>query len=258
MQVVLEVHKSEKILLHLQRKENFREGAAVGSSMPVRKKNRLNVCPGFGLFLPLKHSYMKEIVSLDQLDVVNGRYSYADYLTWKIEQTVELIKGKILAMSAPSRYHQRISWLLSGKVYTHFKNHPCHAYAAPFDVRLYDKRKSAKANKDVYSVVQPDLCVICDLEKLDEKGCLGAPDLVVEILSRGNSTKEMKIKKQLYEESGIREYWILDPEHEYALQFHLTEAGVYSPATICVKEEVLISVVFPDLNVPLEEIFVGD
>lgn len=201
---------------------------------------------------------MKEIVSLDQLDVVNGRYTYADYLTWKFEQAIELIRGKILAMSAPSRHHQRISWLLSGKVYTHFKNHPCHAYTAPFDVRLYDKRKSAKANKDIYSVVQPDLCVICDLEKLDDRGCLGAPDLVVEILSRGNSTKEMKIKKQLYEESGIREYWILDPEHECAFQFHLTEAGAYSPATIYVKEDAVNCVVFPDLKVPLEEIFVGD
>jgi Uma2 family endonuclease len=140
-------------------------------------------------------------------------------------------------------------------VYNHCKEHPCHAYTAPFDVRLYDKQKSAKANKDIFSVVQPDLCVICDLEKLDERGCLGAPDLVVEILSRGNSTKEMKTKKQLYEESGIREYWIFDPEHECAFQFYLTEAGVYSPPTIYVKEDVLNCFVFPDLKISLEEIF---
>jgi len=201
---------------------------------------------------------MKEIVSLDQLDVVNGRYTYADYLTWKIEQAVELIKGKILAMSAPSRYHQDISRELSGVFYNHFRNHRCRFYAAPFDVRLLDKRKSAKANKDIFSVVQPDLCVICDLDKLDEKGCLGAPDLVVEILSRGNSTKEMRTKKQLYEENGIREYWIVDPEHEYAFQFHLTDAGVYSPATIYVKEDVLHCVIFPELKIPLEEVFQMD
>lgn len=198
---------------------------------------------------------MAEISSLDQLDVVNGRYSYADYLTWKFEQTVELIKGKILAMSAPSRYHQDISWQLGGIFYNHFKNHPCRAYAAPFDVRLPDKRKSAKANKEIFSVVQPDLCVICDLQKLDEKGCLGAPDLVVEILSRGNSTKEMKLKKQLYEENEIREYWIFDPEHGYAFQFHLTDAAIYSPATIYVKEEMLTSVIFPDLHINLDEVF---
>lgn len=201
---------------------------------------------------------MKDISHLDQLDLVNGHYSYADYLTWKFEQAVELIKGRILAKSAPNRYHQGISWQLSGIFFNHFKNHPCRAYAAPFDVRLPDKNKSAKANKQIFSVVQPDLFVICDLKKLDEKGCLGAPDLVVEILSKGNSTKEMKIKKDLYEENGILEYWIFDPERECAFQFHLTEAGVYSPATIYVKEETLKCVIFPDLNIRLEEIFRPD
>ena len=89
---------------------------------------------------------MKDIVSLDQLDLVNGIYSYADYLTWKFEQAVELIKGKILPMAAPSRVHQDISRELNGVFYEHFKKHACRFYAAPFDVRLYDKRKSEKAN----------------------------------------------------------------------------------------------------------------
>lgn len=198
---------------------------------------------------------MGEIVSLDQLDVEHGRYSYADYLTWKFEQTVELIKGKIMALSAPSRYHQEISRELSGMFYNYFRTHTCRYYAAPFDVRLLDKRKSARANKDIYSVVQPDLCIVCDLEKLDEKGCLGAPDLVVEILSKGNSTKEMKIKKQLYEENEIREYWIIDPDHECAFQFFLTDAGVYSPVTIYVKEDTLRCAIFPALEISLEEVF---
>ena len=201
---------------------------------------------------------MQEILSLDQLDVENGRYSYADYLTWKFEQTVELVKGKVLAMSAPSRYHQDISWRLSGLFYNFLKNSECRAYAAPFDVRLLDRRKSAKANKDIFTVVQPDICVICDKSKLDEKGCIGAPDLVVEILSRGNSVKEMKIKKQLYEENEIREYWIFDPEHGYAFQFHLTKAGVYSPANIYVKDDILESVIFPDLKINLDEVFQFD
>jgi Uma2 family endonuclease len=201
---------------------------------------------------------MKEILSLDQLDVENGQYSYDDYLTWKFEQTVELIKGKILAMAAPNRFHQGISWQLSGIFYNHFKNHSCRAYTAPFDVRLCDKQKSAKANKEILTVVQPDICVICDLKKLDEKGCLGAPDLVVEILSKGNSTKEMKVKKQLYEENEIREYWIFDPERECAFQFHLTDAGVYSPATIYVKEDILNCAIFPALSIPLEEVFRSD
>jgi Uma2 family endonuclease len=97
--------------------------------------------------------------------------------------------------------------------------------------------------------------VICDRDKLDDKGCLGAPDLVVEILSPGNSSKEMKLKKMLYEESGVREYWIIDPEHETAFQFHLTDATVYSPATIYVSDDVLNCVVFPGLTVSLSAVF---
>jgi Uma2 family endonuclease len=198
---------------------------------------------------------MGHIINIEQLDLKNGLYTYADYLTWQFEQTVEIIKGKILPMSAPSRKHQEISRELNGLFFEHFKQHKCRFYAAPFDVRLLDKSKSAKANKNIVTVVQPDICIVCDLEKLDDKGCLGAPDLVVEILSLGNSTKEMKTKKQLYEENEIREYWIVDPERECAFQFHLTELGVYSPATIYVKEEVLECVIFPDLKVALEDIF---
>jgi Uma2 family endonuclease len=198
---------------------------------------------------------MGYIINIEQLDLKNGLYTYADYLTWQFEQTVEIIKGKILPMSAPSRKHQEISRELNGLFFEHFKQHKCRFYAAPFDVRLLDKSKSAKANKNIVTVVQPDICIVCDLEKLDDKGCLGAPDLVVEILSPGNSTKEMKTKKQLYEENEIREYWIVDPERECAFQFHLTELGVYSPATIYVKEEVLECVIFPDLKVAMEDIF---
>lgn len=198
---------------------------------------------------------MENIVSLSQLDLVNGVYSYADYLTWQFEQTVELIKGKVFPMSAPSRKHQSVSWQLTLAIGNHFSKHTCKAFAAPFDVRLYDKRKSAKANKDVYTVVQPDICIICDLDKLDDKGCLGAPDLVVEILSPGNSSKEMKTKKLLYEENVIQEYWIIDPEHENAFQFHLTDEGVYSFATIYVNDDTFNSVIFPGLMIDLNEIF---
>lgn len=199
---------------------------------------------------------MSEITSLSQLDL-NGKYSYADYLSWKIEEALEIIKGRIMLMSAPNRKHQDISREINGAFYNFFKKHQCKFYTAPFDVRLLDRQKSAKANKDVFSVVQPDVCVVCDENKLDEKGCLGAPDLVVEILSPGNSAKEMRIKKQLYEENEIREYWIFDPEHETVHQFHLTDAGVYSPANIYINEDTLNCVIFPDLKMSLEEVFAG-
>ena len=197
---------------------------------------------------------MKKITDISQLDP-NGVYTYADYLTWQFEQTVELIKGKLQKMAAPNRKHQKVSWQLSGRFYNAFKGLRCDAYAAPFDVRLLDKKKSLKANKDVLTVVQPDLCVICDKEKLDDKGCIGAPDLVVEILSASNSKKEMRTKKEIYEENEVKEYWIIDPTHETLLQYSLQENGTYTPPLIFVNDEIVQSTVFPTLQIDLSEIF---
>ncbi len=198
---------------------------------------------------------MEKITSLSQLDL-NGIYTYADYLTWQFEQAVELIKGKILPMAAPNTRHQRMSWQLSGILYSFLKKYQCQAFAAPFDVRLFDKEKTAKANKDVYTVIQPDICIICDLNKIDEKGCKGAPDLIVEILSPGNSKKEMRTKKRLYEENLVKEYWIVDFDHEQTFQFILDEQqAIYQPPVICVSDEVLECALFPDLKIDLEELF---
>ena len=194
------------------------------------------------------------ITSLSQLDP-NGTYTYADYLTWKFEQALELIRGKIRLMSAPSRIHQKISWRLTVIFDQHFKNHRCEAYAAPFDVRLYDRRKSLKADRDIYTVVQPDLCVVGDLEKLDERGCLGAPDLIIKILSPGNSAKEMRLKKDLYAEVGVREYWVVSTAHETITRFNLEGDGVYGRPLIFVNDERMPSEIFPDFEVQLSEVF---
>jgi Uma2 family endonuclease len=194
------------------------------------------------------------ITSITQLDP-NGIYSYADYLTWKFQDTLELFKGKIRPMAAPGRAHQKLSWKLTVVFDQHFKERPCETYAAPFDVRLYDRKKSVKADKDIYTVVQPDLCVICDLEKLDERGCLGAPDLIVEILSPGNSAREMRDKKLLYEEAGVREYWIIDPVHETITQFNPAENGQYGNPLIFVNDDLMPSVIFPDFKVRLSGVF---
>lgn len=143
---------------------------------------------------------LNEITDLNQLDL-DGNYTYTDYLKWKLKESVELIKGKIMAISpAPTRFHQDISLKLTLHFAKAFEDQQCKLYIAPFDVRFPDKDGKIK------NVVQPDLCVICDQNKLDEKGCLGAPDLVVEILSPGNTKKEMKYKYELYQEQGVKEY----------------------------------------------------
>lgn len=197
---------------------------------------------------------MAVITDISQLDP-NGTYTYADYLTWHIEQALEVIKGRIFPMAGPSRTHQRISLYLSAMFYNQFKNHPCEAYAAPFDVRLYDRKKSIKADKDIYTVVQPDLCVVCDLEKLDERGCLGAPDLVVEILSPGNSSREMRTKKDLYAEAGVREYWIVDPVHETVTRYNVATEDTYDRPLIFVSDEIMPSLIFPNLTLMLSDLF---
>lgn len=184
---------------------------------------------------------MDEITSLSQLDL-NGSYSYSDYLKWKFKERVEIIKGKIMAMSpAPNRLHQRISMKLTKAFLDVFDDHQCELYVAPFDVRFPD------SNGKIKTVVQPDLCVICDPNKLDEKGCIGAPDLIVEILSPGNSKREMKDKYELYQEQGVSEYWIVRPEEQH-IQIYVLENGRYIGVQPVVEGDVVTSIKFPALS----------
>ena len=189
-----------------------------------------------------------EITSLNQLDLVNGIYSYADYLVWKIKERVELLKGKILEMSAPSPIHQEISGNLQGALFVFLKNSKCKLYTAPFDVRFPQKGES-----QVYTVVQPDLCVVCDFEKIDSKGCVGAPDLVVEILSPGNSKKEMKSKFALDQEEGVREYWVVDPERELVFVY-VADNKKFKP-TIPIADDYVYSTIFPDFKIHTSDLF---
>ncbi|WP_100626953.1 Uma2 family endonuclease [Algoriphagus formosus] len=146
-------------------------------------------------------------------DVEYGRYSYADYLTWQFDEVVELIKGKIFkkAAAAPKRIHQRISGELFLQIGNFLKSQKCQVYSAPFDVRF---PKKSKEDSQIFDVVQPDICVIWDLDKLDDRGCLGAPDLIVEILSPSNNETELRYKFDLYESQGVKEYWIVSPENQ--------------------------------------------
>lgn len=189
-----------------------------------------------------------EITSLDQLDL-NGSYTYADYLKWKFSERVELFKGKILKMSpAPARKHQEISYNLNGVFYNRFRHQQCRVYSAPFDVKI--PRKDGLTN----TVVQPDLCVVCDLEKLDDRGCNGAPDLIVEILSPGNSKKELSLKYNLYEESGVREYWTIN-SLDKNIQIFVLENGIFVGKRPIVDDGEVQSYIFPDLKFSATEIF---
>jgi len=137
-------------------------------------------------------------------------FTYRDYVSWPADERWELIDGVAYDMcAAPSRRHQGISGAMYVNFAQYFKGKPCKVYDAPFDVVLPDK--DSDDWRDSVNVVQPDLVVICDKSKLTDEGCLGAPDLVVEIISPYTSKKDIKEKYDLYEREGVREYWIVYP-----------------------------------------------
>lgn len=190
------------------------------------------------------------ITSLDQLDP-NGTYTYADYLLWQFEERVELLRGKIRQMAAPSVKHQRISIRFSRLLANALWQTPCQVFAAPFDVRLTRTRE----NKQATTVVQPDLCVICDLSKLDDRGCNGAPDLIIEILSPGNSRTEMKDKFELYQEAGVLEYWVVSLIEKTIQVWTLDEQGQYISRRPKVEGDIVRTPIVPNLEVDVTEVF---
>jgi len=191
------------------------------------------------------------VTGFDQLNL-NKYYTYQDYLSWTFPERVELFMGKVLKMSpAPNRMHQEISRRLTYFFDQVLWGHSCKLYAAPFDVRLPVSRNK----NELDTVVQPDIVVICDPTKLDDQGCNGAPDIIVEILSPGNSHKEMKEKFELYEASLVREYWIVDPAKEYIVIYTLNEENKYVGSKPFVAEEVIKSTVIKEITVEISEVF---
>ena len=187
---------------------------------------------------------------------INKRYTYADYLTWMDGKTRELIHGIIQKMSpAPRLGHAEVSsniaWYL-GSVVRKNKG-KCKVFSAPFDVRFPKQKETADDKID--TVVQPDICVVCDLSKLDERGCCGAPDMIVEILSPSTIRKDVFDKFALYEESGVKEYWIVHPKDKAITVFLLQKDGRYDEG-ITYEWEVKVPVhVFDGHLIDLNDIF---
>ena len=154
------------------------------------------------------------------------RYSYADYFTWDDGKRYELINGKLFDISeSPGRKHQQIAANLAVILYESFKIKGCEIYLAPFDVRLPDS--TLATDKETYTVVQPDICVFCDLSKLDDKGAVGAPDLIVEILSPATAQKDLQDKYKLYEAHKVPTYWIIHPQEQLLEVFKLNDNNQY-------------------------------
>lgn len=190
-------------------------------------------------------------MQLSDLDLTKT-YTYADYLKWTFDERLEIIKGKIFQMSpAPGSVHQLISGAVFNELYNYLKGKSCKVLSAPFDVRL--TRRSFD-DQDIITVVQPDICVICNLQKIDDKGCIGAPDLIVEILSPGNNKKELQNKYEVYEEAGVLEYWIIHPLEKTFFKYTLENGRFQSSRLLTIGEEVTTPVL-PGFILKLDDLF---
>jgi len=199
---------------------------------------------------------MSVITDINELDF-SKKYTYADYVKWQFDEMVELIHGKIYRMSpAPNLNHQQVSSHFHGMIYGYLAEKSCKVFHAPFDVRLALPPKEINRDK-IDTVVQPDICVICDSEKLDSKGCTGAPDWVIEILSKGTSKKDLNEKFELYQHAGVPEYWIAHPMDGTLLIFRLDKKEKYQslrpqPYT---SGDSISPAAFPDLKIDLTKVF---
>lgn len=154
------------------------------------------------------------------------RYTFADVLTWEENDRIELIDGEAYMMAPPSRIHQKISGEIFRQLANYLEGKKCEVYPAPFGVRLFEK--GGDSPDDVDTLVEPDISVVCDKNKLDKHGCKGAPDMVIEILSPSTLRHDHFVKLALYQRAGVREYWIVSPENK-TVQVYTLNNGTLTP-----------------------------
>jgi Uma2 family endonuclease len=183
------------------------------------------------------------------------KYTYKDYLGWPDDERWEIIEGVAYDMSpAPTATHQLILGELHGLFRTFLKDKTRTVILAPFDVRLPDH---GEKDEDIATVVQPDLSVICDKSKIDERGAKGAPDLAIEITSPGTAGKDMKQKLALYEKHGVREYWIVHAIEKVVEIFSPNDQGKYGKPDVYTEKDKIDVKLFPGLVVDLASVFSG-
>jgi Uma2 family endonuclease len=179
-------------------------------------------------------------------------YTYADYLLWDVKEKVELLWGQIYPMSpALATRHQLLSRDIFGQLWQYLKKKPCKVFAAPFDVRL---STTSLNDEDIFTVVQPDICVICDVSKIDARGCLGAPDIVVELLSPSNNLVDLKYKFGIYEAAGVQEYWVVSPQDNTFIQNTLAN-GAYVRSRPYVAGSIITTPLLQGFELDLGELF---
>jgi len=177
-------------------------------------------------------------------------YTYEDYLNWPDNQRIELINGQIYLMTPPSTMHQRVLREIFTIFSVYLKGKKCEAFCAPFGVKFTEKNE-----KDIKTVVEPDIVVVCDKSKLDNEGCKGAPDLIVEITSPSTARRDRVEKFNLYEKNGVKEYWIIEPDLKIVNVFILQENNRYGRPEIYTEEDKIKVSIFDNLVIDLKDVF---
>ncbi|GHV73329.1 hypothetical protein AGMMS49940_06310 [Spirochaetia bacterium] len=180
------------------------------------------------------------------------RWTYAAYKDWELApgERYELFRGKAMAMAAPNEYHQLILVELARQIANYLIGKPCKVIPAPYDVRLFYEEDESDD-----TVLQPDIVVVCDKKKRGPEGCRGAPEFVAEILSPSNKAVEMELKFDLYRQAGVKEYWVIDPEHK-TLHCYGFEGDFFFFRSYGATETALVETL-PGLEIALEPVFAG-
>lgn len=175
-----------------------------------------------------------------------GEYTLEDYYALPDDIRVELIDGVIYDMSSPRIVHQDIASIIHIAFYEYIKEHkkPCKVFEAATDVQLCCDNKT---------MVQPDVLVVCDREKIKGFGIYGAPDFVLEILSKSTRKKDMTIKLNKYLEAGVKEYWMIDPDKEILIAYHFSE-GKSAPRVYPLEGSVPVAITGGELQIDLEPV----
>ncbi|WP_092335780.1 Uma2 family endonuclease [Desulfosporosinus hippei] len=183
----------------------------------------------------------------------NKEYTFRDYLTYPEDERWEIIDGVPFMQASPTPVHQEVLTELVRQMANYLTDKPCKVFPAPFCVRL--PLSTEKNEYEVKNIVEPDISIICDKAKIDDKGCNGAPDMIIEIISPSSIKMDRVVKFNKYEKAGVKEYWIVEPDQKLVSVFVLQINQRYGRTEIYTEDDKITVSIFPDLVIDLIDVF---